>query len=81
MTTTTVNCIDCQHFNLRGHPGMARHGYGTCSLEHRTDRYQSAIFDRTCAGFKAADPETTARRRVWLDEQRAEFLKTIEGNP
>ena len=77
MTTTTVNCIDCVHFNLRGHPSMASQGYGTCDLDRRTGVFQSAIFDRTCAGFKAADPEIAARRRAWLEDRRIEFLKAI----
>ncbi|MFA5633485.1 MAG: hypothetical protein WC997_18510 [Porticoccaceae bacterium] len=81
MRSEFVNCIDCMHFSLRGHPGMASQGYGTCELDRRTGVFQSAIFDRTCAGFRAADPEIAARRRAWLDAQRAEFMKTIEGNP
>jgi hypothetical protein len=79
MTLPPVQCIDCQHFDMRRYTDMARVGYGTCALDHRTGRFQSAVFDRTCAGFVAVKPDVAQRRRQWLADQQAKFHKLILG--
>lgn len=79
MTLPPVHCIDRAHFDMRKYPAMAREGYGTCGLDHRTGRFQSAIFPRTCEGFTAAAPDVAARRRQWLADQQERFHKTITG--
>lgn len=61
----SVQCIDCQHFTLQADRGMAGVGYGHCDLDP-AGRFQSAIFERTCSSFEAADEATRTRRRLWL---------------
>ncbi|HXE52491.1 MAG TPA: hypothetical protein VN541_05715 [Tepidisphaeraceae bacterium] len=79
MTLPPVQCIDCAHFDMRKYAAMAREGYGTCGLDHRTGRFQSAVFPRTCPGFVAAPAAAVAKRRQWLAEQRENFRKSIIG--
>ncbi len=79
MTQSRVRCIDCEHFNLRSNKAMAEQGYGTCGLDHRPGRFQSAIFDRTCSGFTPVKPDVAQRRRQWLADRDAEFQKSILG--
>lgn len=77
MTPTHVQCIDCQHFSLRGHAGMASQGYGQCALTTGVGHFESATFRRHCADFEAVRIEISERRRAWLDDKRNQFNRSI----
>jgi hypothetical protein len=73
----TAQCIGCQHFNLRNAGQMARQGFGHCGLEPSRAVFQSAVFERQCRKFEAADPDTVDKRQAWLDWEKKRFLKEI----
>lgn len=75
----TVQCIGCVHFSLRTAGPMAKQGYGHCELEHRSGRFESATFPRTCASFSPVAADVSDCRRQWLDEQQGQFQKMILG--
>lgn len=75
-----VQCIACQHVNLRGRPsdekewlaevrGMAKIGYGRCGLDGLTRRFLSITGQRECGTYAAAPDEVAQARRDWLAQQ------------
>lgn len=77
MTPTHVQCIDCQHFSLRGHAGMASQGYGQCGLATGAGHFESATYRRACADFRPVRIEISERRRAWLEDTRNQFNRSI----
>lgn len=78
MTPTHVQCIDCQHFSLRGHAGMASQGYGRCALASGAGHFESATFERHCPDFDRVGIEISEARRAWLEDRRAQFNQSID---
>lgn len=78
MTPATVQCVDCQRFTLKGHPGMASQGYGKCGLSTGAAHFESATFQRHCAGFRRAPADVSKQRRAWLDDRREQFNQSID---
>lgn len=77
MTPTHVQCIDCQHFSLRGHAGMASQGYGQCDLVKGAEHFESATYRRSCADFQPVRADVAERRRAWLEDKRNQFNRSI----
>lgn len=75
----TVQCIDCQHFNLRSAGQMAKLGYGHCELEVSKASFQSATFARHCPDFDPAAADAADKRRAWLDREKKQFMKEVSG--
>ena len=73
----TVQCIRCEHFNLRNAGQMARQGFGHCGLASSRVVFQSAVFERQCSKFEAVDPDAADKRRARLDWEMKRFLKEI----
>jgi hypothetical protein len=80
----TVQCVGCNHFDLRSagmvtedgpSKGMAKHGFGNCKADRAPwakARFQSALYPRECSNFKQAPQETAAERLAWLQKQKEE---------
>lgn len=73
----SVQCIGCVHFSLRDAGPMARQGYGHCEFDRSAAVFQSAVFERQCRKFEAAQLETVQARQDWLDRERERFSKRI----
>lgn len=78
MKSAPVQCVDCIHFNLRKNGELARLGYGTCGLDGRAGRFESATFERHCEGFSAAPADVAQARRKWLADEDQKFTDALK---
>lgn len=78
MTPTSVQCIDCTRFSLRGHAGMASQGYGQCALVAGAGHFESATFQRHCSDFDRMAADVAERRRQWLNDKQQAFQAAID---
>lgn len=80
----TVQCVECCHFTLQNPDGrsgkeLAAQGYGTCKFDQSASSYQSALFERQCQRFAAAERMVIEKRRNWLVARKREFLNAIRA--
>lgn len=68
-STKPVQCLTCQHLNLRAAPELARCGFGKCTSAHFLG-YVSTTYDRECAKHAHAEVEVVAKRRDWMEERK-----------
>lgn len=65
----TVQCITCQHFNLRSAGRIANHGFGNCA-KRASHEFMSASYQRVCSMHSELDAEAVAKRREWVEGRR-----------
>ena len=64
----TIQCINCQNFNLQAAgKDWAVIGFGECDALRGA--YKSARYARECDIFTAAPEETATKRREWLESK------------
>ncbi len=66
----TVECVDCERFNLRIYPAMAAHGFGACEIKP-VGVFMPADNPHDCERFAKAEPKTITARREWLKKRDA----------
>ena len=65
-----MRCIDCVNADLQSGPKMARHGFCECKAVRIIGHSHSLVFERVCANYAQAPPETKKKRLDWLTVQQ-----------
>lgn len=65
MTAPDVECISCQHLNMRSYPQHALDGVGECRAFSPTPWVQIDLVG-ACEAFAAVGEVQTNRRRQWF---------------
>lgn len=60
-----TQCVSCTHFSLRDAGEMAQRGCGRCAHD-APHTYYSAMRERECGKFNAAEVDVVDKRKEWL---------------
>lgn len=71
-----MTCIQCQRFDLKASPKLAKHGFGGCKAKPNGS-YCSASA-AICKDFIQTPADQVAARIEWLKKQQDEFNADVD---